>query len=529
LTKAFEVHEYKAETLKELFTENSKASEKTISDKKNHISYLNKYLTALDVKTVLVEYNYIDRDYLDDFVGYYARCFTDYSRKCLRFHFFKNSFTQRSFTYLLNGKNKTLARKLNKENYLGFMVVKPLPRTIIGRTCLKTYSSDNNRRYYSATRNYNINLFGLKLEVESLAFQEQDSEVAACATSALWSAFHGTGMLFHHVIPSPVEITKAATKNVPNQTRSMPNKGLDLFQMAQAIREVGLEPHCVNTHSEFVMKSILYAYLRNKIPVLMGIRLVDTKCSSFNGYHAVTITGFSLGHKEIKDYMDSKTPLKASRIDKIYVHDDQLGPFARMDVDGKEIVFKNEHSKEEKAISISSWPDCRAIPFALLIPLYHKIRIPFRTIYDIVCGFNMIVTRFGLFKKLGLKEAIEWDIFLTTSNEFKTDILKTNNINPTIRNSALTKGLPRFIWRATAICGDNAVLDLLFDATDLEQGEFVIHVVEYDEMVSFMLREVSHIENLEYLITKEVGPADLRQTIASFKIIEWFKKQPLIP
>jgi len=141
----------------------------------------------------------------------------------------------------------------------------------------------------------------------------------------------------------------------------------------------------------------------------------------------------------------------------------------------------------------------------------------------------MIVTRFGLFEKLGLKEAIEWDIFLTTSNEFKTDILKTNNINPTIRNSALTKGLPRFIWRATAICGDNAVLDLLFDATDLEQGEFVIHVVEYDEMVSFMLREVSHIENLEYLITKEVGPADLRQTIASFKIIEWFKKQPLIP
>src|SRR5262249_17736969 len=98
----------------------------------------------------------------------------------------------------------------------------PLPRTIVGRTCLKTYPHDS-RRDFPITRDYEANLFGMPLRVESLAFQEQDSVAAACATSALWSAFHGTGKQFQHPIPSPVEISKAATAHLPLDTRTFPN------------------------------------------------------------------------------------------------------------------------------------------------------------------------------------------------------------------------------------------------------------------------------------------------------------------
>ena len=58
------------------------------------------------------------------------------------------------------------------------------------------------------------------LRVKSLSFQEQDHEVAACATSALWSIFHGTGKMFQHPILSPVEITKVAFEIMPLDTRA---------------------------------------------------------------------------------------------------------------------------------------------------------------------------------------------------------------------------------------------------------------------------------------------------------------------
>lgn len=141
-----------------------------------------------------------------------------------------------------------------QQNYLGFIVVKPLPMTIIGRTCLVTYPKEGGKdRYFPIIRKYNVNLFGINLSVKSLAFQEQDNVVAACAASALWSVLHGTGILFQHSILSPGEITKEATKQLPIETRTFPNKGLSVEQMAHAIQSVNLDL----SSSVSIIKSII--------------------------------------------------------------------------------------------------------------------------------------------------------------------------------------------------------------------------------------------------------------------------------
>jgi len=206
--QAYEVRQYSLDDLRHLLAAKAKTDLHTV-DGKRHLVYFDEYFSTIGAKTIIVENDYIDRDYLDDFAGYYVRCFHEYEHRCTRLHFFSCSFDEHAFATLLAGEAVSLSPDQLQQAYLGFIVVKPLPRTFIGRTCLLTYPEEG-RRHFPITRTYEANLFGLRLSVESLAFQEQDNVAAACAPCALWSAFYGTGKQFQHPIPSPVAITRAA-------------------------------------------------------------------------------------------------------------------------------------------------------------------------------------------------------------------------------------------------------------------------------------------------------------------------------
>jgi len=269
------VVEYSADSLEKLFHEIADVPISLIR-KKHHGDYLKEYLSSIGAKTIIVEKDYVDRDYLEDFSGYYVRCFTRYDRKCWRLHFFSLPFSLDDLENLLSGQSSPLSETLLNEKYLGFIVEKPLPQTIIGRTCLKHYSDDGGRRNFPTVRPYTINLCGLDLTIKSLAFQEQDTVTSACATSALWTVFHSTGKLFQHPILSPVEITKAATDRLPILSRVIPNQGLQGEHLAHAIRSVKLEPLYAGNKDEHILKNIIYAYLRGGIPLILGIVLIDT-------------------------------------------------------------------------------------------------------------------------------------------------------------------------------------------------------------------------------------------------------------
>lgn len=488
---------------------------------KQQLRFFRGYFSNLETKTIVVESDYTDKYYTEDYSEYYVRCFTTYARTCTRLHFFSNEFTKEDFSNLLQGDDSVISSKLLKDSYQGFVVLKPLPQTIIGRTCLQTYSSDENRRNYSITRSYDVSLFGINLKIDNtLAFQEQDSVVAACATSALWSVFHGTGKLFQHQILSPARITKIATKHVPVSYRTFPHEeGLTSEMMAHAIRAVGLEPSLVRMPNYFWLKNTLYAYLRAGIPIIFGIDLLKEvtteKGKSFNffGKHAIAVTGYSLDDNA--DYVPSAEDnakqgdfpinLRASKIDKIYCHDDGIGPFARMELDNA-IVSCNDKPAVKGTIG-TEWKrtaennkivSVRARPDILLIPLYHKIRIPFATIVDSVASFNAIL---GAFIETGAEE-LEWDIFLSNVNDFKRSVFDSDRVNLIGREDILTSGAPKFVWRAIARKDNNILIELLFDATDLSQGKIFIRAIEHNEAFSESFRKrlssvgISQIDDL---------------------------------
>lgn len=467
-------------------------------DGKLHLIYLEEYFAELKAKTIIVENDYVDRDFLEDFAGYYVRCFAKYRRKCQRLHFFSVSFTIDDFENLLRGVPASIEQNQLRDEYLGFIVLKPLPKTVFGRTCLRTYDRDGGRRNYSATQAVTAHLFGIRLQVQTLPFQEQDSVVAACATSSLWSVFHGCAYYLQHSVPSPVEITKKATSLLPLETRSLPSKGLTPAQMAYAIRGVGLEPFLVYAGNLSTLKGTAYAYLRGGFPLILIVDLVDTSFGSgtpnkpgkYLGRHGVAVTGFSI------EYASSIAPqqvspgtqslLTAGKVDKLYVHDDQVGPFARMTFDGVQVSFLlNGRSCSMESLSTSWRGDdgnigsVRAIADILLIPLYHKIRIPFGVIQDHLQCINAFIETLRQARTLLLQTSIEWDVYLTTVNQYKSEMLQAE-IDSQKKYDLLISSLPRFIWIAKARTDQGPLMDLLFDATDIEQASLITRIVPYD-------------------------------------------------
>jgi hypothetical protein len=440
------------------------------ADRHGGARYLFNYLTAIGAKSIVVENEYIDADYLDDFANYYVRAFESFNRRCRRLHFFDELFDVTTLTAELTSPSGA-SEKL-RGTYLGFIVVRPLPTAIIGRTVLRTYASDHGRRNYTAIRDYTVHLYGSVFTVRSLAFQQQDTVLAACATVSLWSAFHKTSKLFSTIAPSPAVITAAATSSV-FEARPLPSRGLTLAQMTRAVRHTGLEPEVIECGPGVPLVSLIHSYLEFGLPVVVGITVEGV------GGHAITISGYSIQQNRVSQSEDeSAEQLYRSglRINEFYAHDDGVGPFAR-------IVVKTKPSDDKYPSCIyfeGEWLDeatqkpLRLLPVWVIVPVYHKIRLTFLDIQKWVIQYNS-------FTNVLLSEPTkaEWNTALANANDFKQEI-RASSLSEETRTRLLLTPLPRFLWRTTLVYDGAPLVELVFDATGIEQSMPLLEVLYYD-------------------------------------------------
>ncbi len=517
-------------------------ADRPLVDSKTHLTYFDEYFGTLKAKTIVVESPYTDGDFLDDYAAYYVRCLDKYRSRCVRLHFFRVAFTDSELRSAAMRRSVRLNERTLQKAYLGFIVVKPLPETIVGRTCLRTYP-EGKRRHYPATRSYNVHLLGFKLTVESLAFQEQDTVAAACATSALWSVLQGTGVLFQHAITSPVEITKNATEHVRDATREFPNYGLYPVQMADAIRAAGLTPELIGVAEADTLRATVYGYLKAGIPILLNAALYDTSETDPDtggpvlvGGHAVAVTGFRMGLAKPRPHPDTGTLLTSSKISKLYVHDDGVGPFARLTFGTPPITFTNQLLKDVgvlKDVSLtmgSSWPGMdgmhpengeigpvRFAPDALIVPLYHKIRVRFDTILGEVLSADRVIERIRTVVPNIISQRLEWEIFLATEGDMKSDIGRCSTLSPDQRWAILQTEFPRFIWRVIARDRGARVLEFLYDATDIEQGDFLADVVPHNQLLHDVLQHV--LRDFKFLRHVQ----SILEAVSGLKHVRWLR------
>jgi hypothetical protein len=482
--------------------------------KKIQIDYIYKYLTDLGAVSVLLEFNYIDKDFLEDYARYYVKRFGSDGHRCARLHFFSKEIDHAAISSLLAGDGGEEGLKDLQCNYLGFVVIKPLPKTFIGKTCLRlsNESFDNSGDIKKRlARKYSVDLFGLPLFVHSIAFQEQDKVVAACATTAIWASLHALPWRSVRGIPSCSEITTNAINHIADSSNSFPSKELSNKQILRALDFEGLRHH-----SEPIFKAlsafeeIIRIQIDSGVPLILGgvVYKVNGGAVELQAGHAISILGYRKTQEEFA----------------LYVHDDRLGPFARASVINVDkygidsvsaewgLAFRNKNNDGE-------WEDFHEIlvPDIVIVPADKKARLPYvfsaRTCQAVVGQFNASLVP----QSEELQGALTYKIRLSEISSIRSDVLSSNYRNAIVddvsgvensvalaqwkkhRIEFLTQAFARLQWDAQFFFQGNPIFRLFIDATDIPQGDAVSAIYRDDMLgsgfVLDILRDVKIVDD----------------------------------
>jgi hypothetical protein len=455
------------------------------------ITYLGLYLGTLGCKCVVRESHYIDRDYILDHAVFYSRSLRNYPNYCKRLHFFSQALTEgqwRRFYLNAKGPNPQKTTQKLQKTYLGFVVVKPLPGSPIGRTVLKTYaetSTAGNRRFFGGVRKYMANTGGFSLAVEGLAFQQQDRGVSACATTALWSSLHKVAHEERLSVPTPSQITESATRYSLPEGRSLPSEGLDIQQISEAIRGTGLQPLVIRAVSPEQDRAQIVAYVKSGFPPVLAIRSQKT-----GGGHAVCVVGIKMG-----DVYSHAPPaehphhwLASNALQGLYVHDDRLGPYASAGVTG----WTLKDNQIVTAVQIE-WPDKTyselSLVMAFIVPVPDKIRMP---IARVLASGAVVAELAGIYFK-EFKRRVVLDTFYKTGVAYRKDAFNFGLTDVGLYSLCCETTLPRFLAVIEISAREGPLFDVLIDSTETRFNPSALLFVK---RAAFPARYVPALEHL---------------------------------
>jgi len=299
------------------------------------------YLSAQGGARIIIESHYVDRDFIEDFSAYYSRSFF---RPTPAFPLPESLFdVLRKLRDLLYDRAvsdepedtkpefDSLRLKLSSW-YLGFMVVRPLPNTPIGRTVLisrASYRDEYSYRTFRSTRRYRVHLAGIRLSVRGIAYQQQDQGTSACATTSLWSALQKSST-DNLRTPSPAEITALATTYALPGGRALPSDGLVVAQMCEAVRGAGLAPYLYRHVDAQTTKDLLYLAIASGLPAVALVKNLSRQDQDPG--HAVTLVGGRIEVLRAEPPKGERYCSRATSLTALYVHDDRLGPYITAEI-----------------------------------------------------------------------------------------------------------------------------------------------------------------------------------------------------
>ena len=383
----------------------------------------------LKCETIIIENNYLDRDYLEEYSNFYCKSFEPYSSRTHRLHFFKDYITYNNL------------EDLSSKEYLGYSIIRPIDSYRSGRTVLSPFYDDAKKSFIPCKTKYYASLLGSNLEVTGTPFIQQDSNVNVCAQASMWTASYYMHQKYGYPRYYPPEITYFATRNM---AIGSPKQGLEPTQVVTALRDMGYQVACFDIDSSrdnyISLNSLLiYSYIRSKLPVILVLE--TSRCI----YHAICLVGYKYDFNSISL---SEDIFCANNIKYFYYQDDNEGPYRKLYKHNPKPSEKL--SKEEAKNNFSIKKNGKII----IVPMPKEISLQADEVYGrIPALLNLKFLNTYIGKFLNKQEAIfskgEIDnlvchFFLKTSSEFKSTLPEEMNNYLKLLYKAMP--LPKYIY-----------------------------------------------------------------------------------
>lgn len=412
-------------------------------------------LKTSGAKATLLEERYLDRDYSAEFSSFYSRLFEQYGRFCRRYHFFS-----RDLTEVAGDLVGALDSANDNGEYLGFVVIRPVPDAPIGRAVIvppKAPAGCVTRSLVGAT--YQAHLLGITLEVCGVPFTQQDTRISACAQASIWMA--GRHFCAKHGGPwfSTADISEAASKPTDvNLAQSLPagSSGLHPNNMLRALLSMERKPYVLWAEasgnkliwpSSLDPVAILSRYVGSGIPVIVGLH--PWKPDQRHG-HAVVVVG-DVFRPIDPPIISTSFPNAGILTPYFLVQDDQRGPNLRMAVDDQQKDGETPYNVR------------RHVRF-IMVPLPDKVFMPadvaeviaWEALKNYVSAWPDLKDAFkgmlGSSETLGDEVTEAWaanqiltKTYLTFGWKHKKRLLESG-ASEVLRETCIFQNLPRLVW-----------------------------------------------------------------------------------
>lgn len=387
----------------------------------NSLSILGKYLEVLRPDLhVLIEHPYVDKYYRDTYYHYFATKNSSYAKNSIRLSFFAQAFEEEDF------REASKYVEL-KENYRGFLSVRPTFPKVIGRSVLDPRACSGDpfvmcRMPFDPTAN------GLKFQVDGFPHCSQDGEATTCAETTLWSILEYFGNKYSEYAPAlPSQVTQVLNRF--SFERLLPSQGLRADQIAYSLKESGFGVK-IYARSKYPdsFDRLVRIYVESGIPVVGILRSAQVA-------HALSIVGrrspspSDFGQIPSRNLENGLHLKEFADLDVGYVFvDDNHPPYRISPLNGH---FKHYNGDPR-------WAGCELTE--IIVPLNKRIYLEAgRARVQAISLIESFASSFTN-KHLLIRT------FLMSSRSFKHEI----GLNPTMHTDAkellMQSPMPKFIW-----------------------------------------------------------------------------------
>jgi hypothetical protein len=361
-------------------------------------------------KCVIVEREFIDRDYRDTFSHFHSKRFVTPPSRCIRLHFFSEVVDEESIASGKEGPQKA---------YLGYSIVRPTKPNCVGRTLLAHTLRYDKTAHLSISEEFS-HLFGRRLSVEGFPFISQDGDATVCAQSSLWMLLRYYSNRYRHYSEIlPFQITNLANSHAFGH-RVYPSGGLTTSQLAEALRIQRFAP-IIYSRRQFAdtFDHLLYTYLESSIPLLVTVPR-----------HVVVAYGHTSKY-DLRPPNPSPRFLYSSYFNESYViSDDNRHPYQRLSRSGPVAPIESRYL----------WSDIQEF----IVPLPERVFLPAESAQILIEQFmeDIVLPESATLQS----KQLVYRLFLTSTRAFKRTLHARTMGHPHVELTYRYLAMPHFIW-----------------------------------------------------------------------------------